>query len=1398
MVMAYIGNSIQENWTFENHGSQSKKNTIEYSYDNYGNILSEIDEADDSTSDDDTDLRIIYLYDTNRYIVGKPEEVKVIDDDGNVLRNRRAVYDNKGNLEKFSTYIDTTNSWAETSLIYDEFGNIQKLTDPNDYFIRYIYDDETHSFIVSVNDSFGYNSRSQYDKRFGVVTKATDLNKNEINYEYDKFGRMKKVWGPYLSTSDKPDLEMTYDIAQIPASAITKNREDYIATNTNTIDTVIFIDGLKRVIQTKKTSEVYNSSTKQSSVGMVTTGRVKFDDSGRIIKQGQPVFESENYTYNAAIQMKNPTTFTYDDKGRTLTVETPADTDSKVSVYRTITSYIIEDDLIKTTVQDPEGKEKESYADMYGKIIKIHEFNKNKTIETLYEYNAVGEILSVIDADDNSTSIGYDTAGRRTFIENPDSGRTQFFYDLAGNLTRKIDSKGNEVNYEYEYNRLLKIDYPDVTTKDCETMKAHQLNADCDTIDVLYEYGGTDSAERSNNQTGRITKITDASGQTEMFYGKLGETKRTEKYLPLTSGESAIFTTTQRYDSFGRMKELTYPDGEMLYYEYDRGGLLKKAYSTQNNRNNQYLNNIAYDEFGQRAELFLANGIKVNYEYDPGTRRLKSLTSKNNRNEFLQKITYTYDKVGNIKTMDDDVREYVHQAFSYDDLYRLMSAAGEHKNYNGQSSSDYKLYKFRRNYGYDNIHNMISKVAVGTITMPDNTIESPKDQNFIYTYRYNGNKPHAVSSVVAEYSQNDQIETTHYDYDDNGSLISRTKSTGANKERDLYWDSENRLTAVIDQSDVITKFTYNASGERIRKNGIHGETIYVNQFFSLRNDLIASKHYFAGNSRLATKLVQVGERVKDYVVPAEPQSEVTTVLDTSGNTTSSNAANNNANENGNRYGQTKNANGNNSSANDNDKADKGNKGKGYAYGKYKEHTNSGQGKNTNVNANEREKQNANAQQNKGKGNNSKAKGNDGNSGNQNNNGNKSNNNKNNGKNGKDYGKLKGNQGKGNANGHARKEVQISNVTVTENNGLGPVKAQGNAYAWGFYKDKFGNKKGSGASGRPTANSTGRGSGIFKGQDEQLFFYLTDHLGSTSYITDPAGVVKEKTLYYPYGEIWLDDGIMEGHDLLGYKFTGKELDEETGLMYFGARYYDPKINMWISTDPALGEYLPTGAQLFFPEEAFNANSLKGSGGVFNSHNLNLYQYAGLNPIKNIDPDGRVEYPASQYVYSISSQPGERTNAITNQGTEMHRGVDQRTPEGTPLVAMRAGTVYSVGTQVDSNGKETGYGNYVIIDHGEIDGKHQFSITAHLSGALVKPGQKVKEGEFIGLSGNSGRSSGPHVHSEVFSIPGGDFEKASKDWKSMERMDHKDASKNDTMHWGDGTLSDKLIENKMGFE
>ena len=109
--------------------------------------------------------------------------------------------------------------------------------------------------------------------------------------------------------------------------------------------------------------------------------------------------------------------------------------------------------------------------------------------------------------------------------------------------------------------------------------------------------------------------------------------------------------------------------------------------------------------------------------------------------------------------------------------------------------------------------------------------------------------------------------------------------------------------------------------------------------------------------------------------------------------------------------------------------------------------------------------------------------------------------------------------------------------------------------------------------------------------EDIFYYHTDHLGSTSYITDAKANVAQFDAYLPYGELLVDEH--SSTEETPYKFNGKELDEETGLYYYGARYMNPRTSLWYGVDP-LAEKYPSVSSLI---------------------------YCFDNPIKFIDPDGK---------------------------------------------------------------------------------------------------------------------------------------------------------------------------------
>lgn len=131
---------------------------------------------------------------------------------------------------------------------------------------------------------------------------------------------------------------------------------------------------------------------------------------------------------------------------------------------------------------------------------------------------------------------------------------------------------------------------------------------------------------------------------------------------------------------------------------------------------------------------------------------------------------------------------------------------------------------------------------------------------------------------------------------------------------------------------------------------------------------------------------------------------------------------------------------------------------------------------------------------------------------------------------------------------------------------------------------------------------------------ETFYYHADHLGSTSWVTDQNGKVYEHVEYFPFGAVWRDarsDSDRGPVQRQQFVFTSKEFDQETGLYYFGARYYDPRRARWVSPEPDLGVFIPDVRDPHAPLPA---------DGVFDPKNLSVYAYSSLNPIVYVDPNG----------------------------------------------------------------------------------------------------------------------------------------------------------------------------------
>ena len=119
---------------------------------------------------------------------------------------------------------------------------------------------------------------------------------------------------------------------------------------------------------------------------------------------------------------------------------------------------------------------------------------------------------------------------------------------------------------------------------------------------------------------------------------------------------------------------------------------------------------------------------------------------------------------------------------------------------------------------------------------------------------------------------------------------------------------------------------------------------------------------------------------------------------------------------------------------------------------------------------------------------------------------------------------------------------------------------------------------------------------FSGQEElDRYWYHPDHLGSSSFVTGLDGEVNQNVEYFPSGETFVENHLNSYNT--PYKFNSKELDDETGYYYYGARYYNPRTSLWLNVDPLA--------------EKFAGRS--------------PYEYTFSNPIVYTDPDGKEPVP-----------------------------------------------------------------------------------------------------------------------------------------------------------------------------
>ncbi|MGD0603158.1 MAG: RHS repeat-associated core domain-containing protein [Streptosporangiaceae bacterium] len=760
-------------------GGGTRESTQTYTYNTYGEILSESDVPDTSNAAEDSCTATTYYTDTTDWVLDLPESVQVLDIPCNtypsqasqLVSDTQYTYDSSDNLTE--TQLATSVSYqpligfqftftTEETATYDQYGRVLTSTDADNRTTTTAYTPVTGAepTSVQVTDPQKLVTTTTYDPARDLPLTVTDPASYQTTDTYDALGRVTGVWTPGNPTSGPAVDKYTYAVSDTAPSVTTEQteepsggyltaqtlydslgqvRETQTATaggDTDVADTTYNSDGWRSVV----TDPYYISGAPSGTLVAAAPGTVPsetgyvYDGDGRVTRQvsytlGAETWETDN-TYGGNYVTTVPPT------GGTSTTTFTDGRDLTTAIYQYHAG-------VPASPSDP--------AADYD--------------QTSYTYTGATQLASITDVAQNTWSYTYDLLGNQLTATDPDAGKTTSTYDAASQLMTVTDARGKTISYTYDADGRRTAEY-DTTGGALESPSTELASWTYDTL-----------------AKGQLTSST--------------------AYSDSAAGGLPSETVTTGYDSAGEPNSLT--------------------------GSGSYVDSLSYTNLGQPLQYKMGTSTEPAYitdSYDPQTGRVtEQNTQTGSANTSVDDLHYKYDDVGNVLSEADTPSGNASatdvQCFQYDYLGRMVQAWAQGSASCASSPSasvEGGAAPYWDSYSYASTGNMTgitSTTAAGAATTTADTYPAAQAA-----------QPHGISTQKVTTSSGST--TTSYGYDPAGHLTTLTSTA---QSEALTWDDAGQLAQVAitpsGGSAKDTSYVYDADNTLLLTADPTSKTLYL-------------------------------------------------------------------------------------------------------------------------------------------------------------------------------------------------------------------------------------------------------------------------------------------------------------------------------------------------------------------------------------------------------------------------------------------------------------------------------------------------------------------------------------------------------------------------------------------